>query len=145
MNKYQNILMVCVRLIPVTVIVIACIRYFLSSRSLRSSNRGVVVLGQQLADAAANEEKRLAAGPVGPSPMPNQTYSAELGESSLIVVSQLPLDTELQSLTANFRSWNTEQRRKAQEAISMDEQYTLLHFAKRCAVFGDAGKVRSAM
>ena len=44
-------------------------------------NRGeTIVLGQQVADARANEAARLASGSVGPSPMPKDEYDQEGGE-----------------------------------------------------------------
>ena len=107
---------------------------FVSHRIDQRSDK-VFVLGQQLADAAANEAKRLSAGPIGPSPMPKESYDFEREESGLLFLKPLPLDAKLQVLTKNFLSWNAEQRREAQDAISMDEQYTLIHFAKRSAVF----------
>ncbi len=100
----------------------------------RRTERHVFVLGQQMADAAANEAIRVAKGSAGPSPMPKGKYDADSGEYGLISVTPLPLDAEFQELTKNFGSWNLERRREAQDAISMDEEYTLIQFAKRSAV-----------
>jgi hypothetical protein len=93
-----------------------------------------VVLGQQLADARAAERARLAAGPTEASPMPGASYEAERGDFDLVTVVVLPLDRDLQALTQRFRNWTAEQRVNARRAISMDENYTLISFAKRSAV-----------
>jgi len=104
-------------------------------------NRGeTIVLGQQVADARANEAARLASGSVGPSPMPKGEYDQEGGEYDLAAVTELPLDRELQGLLRAFKAWTPETRAEVRVRISMDEQYTLVHFAKRCTVLAPNGK-----
>jgi hypothetical protein len=93
-----------------------------------------VVIGQQMADAEAREAARLAAGPVGPSPLPTEQYDKERGDYSLINVTPLALDTQLSKVVRSFSGWDPGQRDEARRAISMDQQYTLIHFAQRCAV-----------
>ena len=100
----------------------------------RRNGRETVVLGQQVAAARANEAARLASGTVGPSPMPKGEYDQEGGEYDLAAVTELPLDRELQRIVRAFKAWAPEKRAEARGRISMDEQYTLVHFAKRCAV-----------
>ena len=100
----------------------------------RRDRRETVVLGQQVAVARANEAARLASGSVGPSPMPKGEYDQEGGDYDLVAVTERPLDKELHGLVRAFKGWTPEKRAEAQTSISMDEQYTLIHFAKRCSV-----------
>jgi hypothetical protein len=95
---------------------------------------GTIVIGQQIADARANETARLASGSAGPSPMPKGEYDPEAGEYGLVAVTECPLDKELQGLVRAFKAWTPEKRSEVQGRISMDEQYTLIHFAKRCSI-----------
>ena len=100
----------------------------------RRNRSETIVLGKQVADARANESARLASGSVGPSPMPKGGYDQEGGEYDLAAVAELPLDRELRSLVRAFKAWTPEKGAEARGRISMDEQYTLVHFAKRCVV-----------
>ena len=52
----------------------------------------------------------------------------------LAAVTERPLDQELQGLVRAFKAWTPEKRTEVQGRISLDEQYTLIHFAKRCSV-----------
>jgi hypothetical protein len=100
----------------------------------RRKQRETIVLGRQLADAHANEAARVASGGVGPSPMPKGEYDQEGGEYDLAAVTERPLDKELQGLVRAFKGWTPEMRAQVRARISMDEQYTLIHFAKRSSV-----------
>jgi hypothetical protein len=102
--------------------------------ALRSRRRGRVIIGQQFAEAHANERARLAAGPVEPSPMPTERYDIEHGDYNFLSVTPSPLDLKLQELTRRFAASDEAARRRMTAAISLDDQYTLLHFAARCAV-----------
>ena len=98
-------------------------------------NRGeTIVLGQQVADARANEAARLASGNVGPSPMPKGDYDQESGDYDLASVTERPLDKDLQALVRAFKTWSPDKRAENRRGISMDEQYTLIHFAKRSSL-----------
>lgn len=100
----------------------------------RRSGGGTVVLGQHVAVARANEAVRLASGSVAPSPMPKGEYDREGGDYDLAAVTERALDQELQGLVRAFKRWTPEKRAVARTGITMDEQYTLIHFAKRCSV-----------
>jgi hypothetical protein len=102
-----------------------------------------VVTGQQTPHAQANEQARSDAASGEPSPMPKSQYDPERGDYSLISVAPLPLDLELQKLTRAFKDWSATKRLAVRRAISADEAYTLVHFAKRCAVL--ALRERSAL
>jgi hypothetical protein len=92
------------------------------------------VIGQHVAVARANEAARLASGSMAPSPMPKGEYDQEGGDYGLAAVTERPLDRELQGLVRAFKDWTPEKRAEARGRISMDEQYTLLHFARRSSV-----------
>jgi hypothetical protein len=100
----------------------------------RRNGGGAVVLGQQIVVAQVKEAARLASGRIAPSPMPKGKYDDEGGDYDLTAVNERPLDKELQGLVRAFEGWTPEKRVEARSGISMDEQYTLIHFAKRCSV-----------
>jgi len=102
--------------------------------ALASRRRGTVVIGQEMAEAAANERARLEAGPVAPSPLPAERYDVERGDYSFLSVKPLALDLQLQTMTRRFAHAGPQERHDLTASISMDDQYTLLHFASRCAV-----------
>jgi hypothetical protein len=100
----------------------------------RRRRRETVVVGQQVADARANEVARLASGNAGPSPMPNAEYDHEAGDYDFASITERPLDRELQTLVRTFQAWSPDQRAESRHRLSMDDQYTLIHFAKRCSI-----------
>jgi hypothetical protein len=108
-----------------------------------------IVLGRELASAAAAEERRLARGNLEKSPMPDQAYDHWRGDTRLIRPVPLPLDSAIAELCKRFATADERTREGLRSAISMDEFYTLLAFAKRAAVFAirgrDAGWVEVGM
>lgn len=114
---------------------------------LRRRPRGpVVVIGAELARARAAEQAR-AQHPAGPSPLPPGTYDA--GSGDLADPAPLPLDDALAQLARRYAAADADGRAAMRRAISMDELYTLLTFARRAAVFairrGDPSIVRDAL
>lgn len=96
-----------------------------------SDSKDVVVLGAQLAAAQAREDARLARGDAAPSPMPAEAYD----DAGLLHVAALPLDGELRALTERFAAAGESERASVPHSLSMDDLYTLIVFAQRCAVF----------
>lgn len=94
-----------------------------------------VVLGQEMANAAEVEKRRLAEADLGPSPMPKASYDFWRGELSLVNPRPLQLDSDVADLIRAFRKRDASGRSAMRRAISMDEFYTLLSFSKRQAVF----------
>ena len=90
-----------------------------------------VILGAQLARAAAAdaEHRRQFAGP---SPMPAGVYD----DLTLIDPRPLPLDDDLRRLCNDFKARPAGLR----NALTMDDFYLLMHFARRAAVFALRGK-----
>jgi len=99
------------------------------------NERAPLVLGQQMADANAAEAARLASGDTGPSPMPGGDYDKEAGDFDLAAIVEKPLDKDLQAVVRAFETWPPEKRAEGRRHISMDDQYTLIHFARRSSVF----------
>ncbi|MEO0422995.1 MAG: hypothetical protein AAF184_11700 [Pseudomonadota bacterium] len=104
---------------------------WLRSAGTRSST---VVLGKALADAQAEEEKRLATNP-GPSPLAGLTYRDLPDGASLFRLSRDRVDTEIQLRVEEFRALSAEGRRRFTERLSIEDQYSLIQLAKRSAVF----------
>lgn len=101
----------------------------------RSLGRPVVVLGEQLARAARVEEARKRLGKGGPSPLAGRSYDATRGELSLSDPAPSPLDAEIRALLEPLLEASAGARDAFGESLSMDDQYTLLAFAGRAAVF----------
>ncbi len=99
-----------------------------------------IVLGEELARATAAEELRKAQGELELSPMPEQVYDYWRGETSLIRPVALPLDSAIAELCKRFAAADERAREHLRSAISMDEFYTLLTFARRSAVFAIRGR-----
>jgi hypothetical protein len=93
-----------------------------------------VVLGAELAAAQKAEEERIAAGVPGPCILPSDGYDLESGDYTLVVVRLLPRDFELRSIAIQFQDWDSRRRRAATDRLSLEDQYTLINFAKRAAV-----------
>jgi hypothetical protein len=100
----------------------------------RRKRTDTVVLGEQWATANANEAARLAAGNAGPSAMPKTVYDQESGDYDFTSVTEGPLDRELRALVRAFKVWPPDKRADNRCRTSIDEQYTLIHFAKRSSV-----------
>lgn len=94
-----------------------------------------LVLGQHLAAADAEEQRRKQRADLPKSPMPDGTYDFWRGEQSLIDPAPTSLDSALRELCRVFAEGDEESRTRMRESISMDELYTLLMFSKRAAVF----------
>ena len=66
--------------------------------------------------------------------MPRGSYNVELGEYSLLSVSELPFDAEIQAFVDAFIELDDDARNAARVLISQDEMYELIQYAKRKAV-----------
>lgn len=97
--------------------------------------REPIVLGEQLAKAAAAEEKRKAKGRQEKSPLPGQKYELQDGELKLLRPRPAPLDAALAEVVHEFAKADEATRAKMRSVTSMDEFYTLLTFSRRAAVF----------
>ena len=96
-----------------------------------------VVLGQQLAEARKVEQERLARGDSPPSPFSvDMKYDEWAGHYNLTATSRIPLDDKIADVCRRFAASSSDEQRRLRHAVSMDELYTLMNFAKRAAVLG---------
>ena len=93
---------------------------------------GVVVLGQQLADAHAAEERRQRSNPP-PSPLGGVHYDRWRGEHRLSKLVPAEADGRVRELAQTFAAPGAN-RAAMREALSLDDFYTLLTFARRSTV-----------
>lgn len=94
-----------------------------------------VVLGQQMANARAAEQQRLANPPDVPSPLPAATYDSAEGSRDFLNPTPLALDSQLAELCRRIAALEPAARAATRRSISMREFYTLLTFARRMALF----------
>jgi hypothetical protein len=93
-----------------------------------------------MADARRREEERLAAPGLEESPLVGRVYDKWAGEFDLSDPKHAQLDEELAAFCRRFAASDADTRRVLRRAISMDEFYTLIAFANRCAVFAIRGR-----
>lgn len=96
--------------------------------------RRQIVLGTELAKALTAEEKRIASGISGPSPLPPGEYEVETGDFDLVSVSPSRFDLSLRAFMEEIGHQDPAQLQKIRHALSFDDLYTLIHFAKRSSV-----------
>jgi hypothetical protein len=102
----------------------------------REPQQDAVVIGREGARAAEAEARRKARGPSGPSPMPAGEYGFEAEELGLVNPRPNALDAALADLSRRYAQADDAERARMRDAISMEEFYTLLDFARRASVFG---------
>ena len=98
------------------------------------SEKGVYVIGREMAKAAEAEKRRQQQGP-RESPLPKQGYDFWHGDQSLFDPAPSPLDDVLRQVVRKYAAIEPQQRAAIRESISMDGFYTLMTFASRSAVF----------
>src|SRR5690606_17613351 len=96
--------------------------------------RRQIVLGTELAKALTAEEKRITSGISGPSPLPPGEYEVETGDFDLVSVSPSRFDLSLRAFMEEIGHQDPAQLQKIRHALSFDDLYTLIHFAKRSSV-----------
>lgn len=107
-----------------------------SSDSQTDSNDEPLILGQQLADARNAETQWRESGGGGNSPLPQMEYDFWQGDLSLLRPTPNPLDDKIRDVCRQYARSDADKRSDIRHAISMDQFYTLINFAKRSAVFG---------
>ena len=113
---------------------IAAAVYFLN-RNRNGNGDSSIVLGQEMADAMKNEKVRSRKNLGSVSPFPEGQYLVTRGEWGLINPKPVEMDETLRELSASFLNMSSEQRDEFRGAVSLDEFYTLLEFARRSSVF----------
>ena len=107
-----------------------------------------VVIGREMAAARDADARRLAGDPP-PSSLPATRYDGARGDHRLYDPQRLPLDDELATCARRFRDMTDDARADTRAAMSLDDGYTLLAFARRAAVFalrsGDQAQVAEGL
>lgn len=93
-----------------------------------------IVLGREMASAQSAEGARLAVGGPTPSPLAGKAYDAERGEFNLTALVESALDSELIQLVEAWLASGGDERERVRCALSLEDNYTLVQFAKRMAV-----------
>jgi hypothetical protein len=103
-------------------------------------SEGVVVLGQQMADAFKREERhRAATGPVA-SPLEGIAYDPRRGELDLHRFVESPIDRTVSDFAASYERLGNEEVGEVRAALSMDDFYTLLSFVRRSVLASLRGR-----
>jgi hypothetical protein len=102
------------------------------SRPRDPQERPPVVLGQQLADARAAEERHRERHPDTVSPLPETRYRGH--EFDLLLFVDSPLDEVIEALCRRFAAADEPERDRLRAALTTDDLYKLVHFARRSAV-----------
>src|ERR1039457_7116845 len=89
------------------------------------------ILGQQIADARKHEQTRLQTGNTPPSPLPQGGYKPRLGEWELLNPVHSDFDIQIQKTCKLFAALSEADRANFTSAISMDEFYKVIEFARR--------------
>ena len=108
-----------------------------------------VVIGQEMANARAAQEQRLANPPGMPSPLPAAKYGSDAEGLAFLNPTPLALDSELAEVCRRMAALEPAARARVRQSISMDEFYTLLAFSRRMALFAlrerSVGRLRDGL
>jgi hypothetical protein len=91
-----------------------------------------VVLGTEVAAAERTERSHRRRAGKTPSPLAGVTYGA--GEASLEQLQPSHTDARIRQFVAEYRTANAPSRQAIRDALTMDDFYTLLTFARRSTV-----------
>lgn len=98
--------------------------------------RGIFVIGAEMARAARAEAARIARGLTRTGPIsPDTRYDRWAGDNSLADPVPRPADAALRKVCRRYAAAHAKDRAEQTAASSMDDFYTLLQFARRSAVF----------
>jgi hypothetical protein len=87
-----------------------------------------------MAAAEAAERVRVAGGAQVPSPLGGKQYVSERGEFNLGPLVPSELDDEIADFVERWRQTDESQREHLRSSLTLDDNYTLIQFAKRMAV-----------
>ncbi|MGE0179873.1 MAG: hypothetical protein AB7O91_08650 [Sphingomonas sp.] len=103
-------------------------------------------IGTQIADATAAERRHAARHEGRSSPLANLRYSTR--ETYLWRWTDSPVDDDFHAEMAHFAEFDEAERSTVRNSLTMDDFYTLLTFAQRCALAGlrsgDASRIEAA-
>ena len=131
MNKYYGIGLIIIVLIAIQI------------WNAYKDKTKTTILGQEMSDATEMEKKRIEAGNLLPSPLPDYDYSKWADEQSLIDPIENELDLKIIELCTTFKTYDADKRKETINSLSQDNIYTLLEFSKRATIFGIRKKDQS--
>jgi len=114
------------------VVIISATLFFFSNKR---RNNEPIVLGKPFTNALVKDQERQKMNPNVASPMPEKKYNRQKGQWDLLNPKPSELDTILRELCANFTGKTKQEQSEFRSAITLDEFYTLIEFARRSAVF----------
>jgi hypothetical protein len=117
--------------ILIAVVIAVALIFFIRQRGKNKP----IVLGQQIANATKKEQERLKKSVNVSSPMPEGAYGRHKGEWDLLNPQHMKLDDILRELCSSFVAKSLDERSEFRSAVSLEEFYTLIEFARRTAVF----------
>ena len=103
------------------------------TRQRQSAAKGTVVIGTQMA-AAIEAERRHQVATQGPSPLAGISYDFAAGELDLFRFMTSPTDQAVRAVVGTAWSSDDQAVAHTRNALTQDDMYTLLAFARRCAV-----------
>jgi hypothetical protein len=95
---------------------------------------GVVEIGREMADAIDAENRHRRAHGKGVSPLHGIAYDPWRGEVYLHTFVDSPVDEELRKFVSSYSALDAESMARVRASLTMDDFYTLVTFARRCAV-----------
>ena len=131
MNKYYGIGLIIIILVAIQI------------WNANKNKAKTTILGQEMADATETEKKRIEAGNLLPSPLPDFDYSKWADEQRLIDPVENELDLKILQLCTAFKTYDADKRKEARNSLSQDNIYSLLEFTKRATIFGIRKKDQS--
>jgi hypothetical protein len=95
----------------------------------------IVVIGREYAKAAEANRHWQQRRTSPDFPLPKEGYDFWRGDYSLIDPLHIPLDDELREVVRRYAAGDCRQRAAMRDSTGMQGFYTLIKFARRCAVF----------
>lgn len=116
-------------------------------RTIAANSSDTVVLGSQMAQAIEAQEQHDILRGAQPSPLAELRYSDV--ECRLWRWSESSVDISIEKIVADFANFSEPQRNNMRNSITIDDFYTLLTFARRCALSslrtGETYKIEMAL
>jgi len=125
---------------------VEAVRAYFTKFAGNGKSHGTFVLGTQIANAIAAQQRHAGASEGQSSSLANLGYSTK--EFCLWRWTDSPVDHRIQAEVARFAELDEAERHAVRDSLTMDDFYTLLTFARRSALAslrcGDAGRIETA-
>ncbi len=125
---------------------VQAIKSYFAKLKERANPTDTFAIGTQLAEATASQQRQEELHGSQVSPLIDLSYSST--ESRLWRWADSPVDGAIEAIVTTFAGLETAQRQAMRDSLSMDDFYTLMTFAQRCALAslrsGNVCKIESA-